>query len=512
MDTSTRSFIPSPAIPTAQLHLQSEELARRMAAPQRHRLLQGYPMAPLMRSPPFDAAPPIADLRRARPGVEDPGQDPIDRARQLIVGVLPHTFCNPTVRGCGFCTFPHEKLDHSLLARVTHQLTREIARAAADPALGGRAVEAVYFGGGTANLTPPAALARLAGALERAFDLRASEVTLEGVPRYFLLRDGALLDVLAGMAVRHRRISMGVQTFDDAWLARMGRAAFGGRDVIAAVVAAAHDRGFTASADLLFNLPVAAADGGAAAARALSLADVAVACDLGFDQICVYNLVLGPDLGTGWAADAALVGAMPPPAGACATWLAVRAALLARGYVQTTLTNFERADVAAGDRRFAYERASFQPATRDAIGFGPAAISTFTTRDRGAALKWINELSSAGYVQAMAERDAAAAAVFRYTVADLKLLHLTRGLALLGIESAAYRAFFGSEPIADFAPHIAALEAAGLMVVPAGGDAGARSLTPEGMFYADAVAGLLASGRVTSLRSRDRGAVMYTMG
>ncbi len=28
--------------------------------------------------------------------------------RGLLVGVLPHSFCNPAVAGCGFCTFPHE--------------------------------------------------------------------------------------------------------------------------------------------------------------------------------------------------------------------------------------------------------------------------------------------------------------------------------------------------------------------------------------------------------------------
>jgi hypothetical protein len=28
--------------------------------------------------------------------------------RPLLVGVLPHAFCNPKIAGCGFCTFPHE--------------------------------------------------------------------------------------------------------------------------------------------------------------------------------------------------------------------------------------------------------------------------------------------------------------------------------------------------------------------------------------------------------------------
>ena len=79
------------------------------------------------------------------------------------------------------------------------------------------------FGGGTANLTPRPELERLGQVLASSFDVRESEATLESVPRYLLLRDEALLDVLAGMDVGHRRISMGVQTFDPEWLRRMGR-------------------------------------------------------------------------------------------------------------------------------------------------------------------------------------------------------------------------------------------------------------------------------------------------
>src|SRR5579859_5853233 len=114
-------------------------LQRRMQRPQRHRLLQGYPMAPVMNavSAAYD---PLADL------------DP-DPTRALLVGVLPHTFCNPKVKGCGFCTFPHDKLDKPLMRRTIAQVAREIELVTRHPQLRGRRVEAVYVGGGTANLT-----------------------------------------------------------------------------------------------------------------------------------------------------------------------------------------------------------------------------------------------------------------------------------------------------------------------------------------------------------------------
>jgi oxygen-independent coproporphyrinogen-3 oxidase len=403
------------------------------------------------------------------------------------------------VDGCGFCTFPHERYHEGEVRRVVAQVAREVRERSRDLALRERRVDAVYFGGATANLTPPRELARLAEALEEHLELSTAEVTLEGVPRYFLIRGAAALDVLEAMRVRQRRISMGVQTFDPTWLARMGRSAIGDAEVIAEVVRAAQGRGFTTSVDLLFNLP------GAPLAHALD--DVRRAADLGVEQICVYNLVLTPDLGTEWSKRADLLGAMPRVERAHDAWLAVRERLLDLGYVQRTLTNFERADVASTPRAFAYERASFSPDVYDAVGFGPSAISTFTSRDRRAA-KWANEARGAAYALAMENQHVPIAEGFEYAPIDLRLMHLTRGLALTAVDRARYHAFFGTDLAADFAPRFEIAEERGLVTI----DADRIALTPSGMFYADAVAGLLAADRVSELRSSDEGATPYRMG
>lgn len=469
----------------------SAELERRMAQPQRHRLLQGYPMAPLL-EPHAEPLPPLASLPR-------------DEARPLLVGVLPHASCNPSVRGCGFCTFPHEPFEKSQVLRTVDAVCREVAHLTEQaPDLARREVHAVYLGGGTANLTPPEALSALLRQLATSFDLARAELTLEGVPRYFLVRDAASLDLLAQTEVRHRRISMGVQSFDPAWLARMGRAAFGDAALVAEVVQAAHARQMTASVDLLYNLPGQPIEH--------ALADVRQAIEMGLDQICIYNLVLTADLGTQWSKDRSLLRATRAPAQGCETWRTLREELLARGYVQTTLTNFERGDLPL-DQRFAYERCSFDPATFDAIGFGPAAISTFTTPDRQSALKWINRGNSRDYVLAMApgpERMDATERSFRYTLEDLHLLHLTRNLSALSVDRARYLGFFGVDPIEWLAEIASTLERAGLIEV----SAERLSLTPEGMFYADSVAGLMAWRRVSALRLEqdDREARKSSMG
>lgn len=420
-------------------------LARRLARPQRHRLLHGYPMAPLLSDGDVDRA---AWARRAP-------------ERPLLVGVLPHAMCAPAVAGCGFCTFPHERFDRG---RALRSCAEVAAKVRAARALSRRRVRGVYFGGGTANLTPPEGMGELARALEETFDLSGAEITLEGIPRAFLAHDAALLDRIARMGAE-RRISMGVQTLDPAWLARMGRAGFGDRDDLARVVSAAHARGMTASADLLVNLP----------GPHDPIADVEGCAALGFDQVCLYNLVLSPDLGVPWAGDRALLGRMPDNARAFEAWRGARARLLELGFEQTTLTNFER-----GPRRFVYERASFDPARHDAIGFGPHAISTFVA-PRGA-VKWVD--------------DPGGPRSFVYGPRDLRLLLLTRNLSALRVDADAYEDLFGARPEDDFGRELDELRAAGLCD-------DALALTERGMFFADAVAGHLADARVRELRWRE---------
>lgn len=442
----------------------ADEVRARMQRSQRHRLLHGYPMQPL--------------LPRAKSAPE-PAWFEASRDRPLLVGVLPHASCNPQVRGCGFCTFPHERFENArvanVVAHVAHQIEATVRR---EPSLRDRRIGGLYFGGGTANLTPPAAFARLAHTLTRTFDLEHAEITLEGVPKYFLIHEQRLLDVVAAMPARTRRISMGVQTFDPVWLAKMGRGAFGSRDEIAEAVSASHARGFTASGDFLLNLP------GRASSGALGDIDEAIAAE--FDQICIYHLVLAADFDAPWAHDRSLLARIADNDAAFAAWQEARHHLLAAGYVQTTLTNFELRPT------FFYENASFDPATWDAVGFGPGAISTLTNPQMRTALKWIDEGQSDAFVRAIERNESAVAQRFEYDPHDLRIMHLTRNFARLAVDTEAHAAFFGSPPRHAFGAELAALEDAGLVV-----DQGATlALTERGMFFADAVAGTLAAGRV----------------
>lgn len=250
----------------------NELVVARLNKPQRHRLLHGFPLAANMSL--------LSNELRASAEADHPNfQHAYLPHRSLLVGVLPHVFCNPKIAGCGFCTFPHENFSSRKATAVVESVQQEISlRLSQSAALDGRPVTALYFGGATANLTPADAFRELCKQLNSQFDLRQAEVTLEGVPAYFIKRRPHLLDILQQeLHARHFRISMGVQSFSRSWQIKMGRAAFGDSDLFAQVVEMAHSRNMTVSGDLLYNLP----------GQSLSemLGDVAIGSQMGFDQL-----------------------------------------------------------------------------------------------------------------------------------------------------------------------------------------------------------------------------------
>ena len=461
-------------------------LRERMREPQRHRLLHGFPLAAAM--------PYATDVVRWRHDVEMMGRDR-RLARGLLVGVLPHSFCNPKVAGCGFCTFPHEPFSAVRAAAVVDGVLREIDDRAV--LLDEPATQGLYFGGGTANLTPAEPFRRLCQQLREVFDLRQAEVTLEGVPAYFLNRKPLLMDILREeLAARHVRISMGVQTFSRARLEQMGRLAFGGPEVFSDVVSSAHARDMTVSADLLFNLP----------GQSLTemKEDVSQAVDLGLDQICLYHLVLFRGLATPWARDPQLLASLPDNETAARNWEALREQLLARGFRQTTLTNFERSDLEHDARRYQYELMSFQPDRFDVLGFGPSAISYIEYTPRSYALKTMNPESSDEYLQAVQRGGSAWNRYFAFGPDALKLLYVTRCLAALRIDCRRYQQVFASDICGDYAQEIETLADAQLLELS--GDA--ISLTARGMFYADSVAAVFAHRHLERTGHRLRSAPM----
>jgi|SRR5579883_670118 len=455
----------------------ANELARRMRGPQRHRLLHGYPLAAAL--PDASEFAPEHDVA-------------FDRAeRRLIVGVLPHPFCNPAVTGCGFCTFPHQPGNTANTADIAKQVADEINQRIERQLneLFLSQVTALYFGGGTANLTEPEAFRVLCRTLAEAFHLHEAEATLEGVPAYFLRGKPRLLDILRDtLNARHYRLSMGIQTFDETRLKEMGRAAFGSPDTFQEVVQFGHKLGFTTSADLLFNLPGQTLD--------QMKDDLRRAIDLGLDHIGLYHLVLFRGLGTTWAQDEEMLRELPDNERAAAHWQALRELLLARGFTQTSLTNFEQGRYRHRPERYQYEECSFKPDEYEAVGFGPGAISYAATKDFAFGLKTMNPTDANTYRDAVTTGKRMWNKAFVYRLLDQKVLWLTRRLAALDINRTRYHLLFGVDPLEDFKDEFAAARDAGLLTITTD----AIHPTPRGMFFADSIAAILASRAIRQTR------------
>ena len=464
-------------MPTARSPGAAAELQFRMKRPQRHRLLHGYPLAAAM--PSADHLGPHADIG-------------IDALRPHIVGILPHPFCNPAVTGCGFCTFPHEAGNAAKATAVVECVMKEVENAVL---LGKIApmtnpVAALYFGGGTANMVEPEPFTELCQGLDLVFDLKNAEVTLEGVPAYFLRGHPLLIDAMREhLKARHFRISMGIQTFDEARLKQMGRTAFGNASTFAKVVELGHQNAFTVSGDLLFNLPGQRLDE--------MKVDVRRAIDLGYDHLGLYHLVLFRGLDAAWAEDDSLLAELPDNERAAANWVELRELLLDGGFVQTSLTNFERVEFRGNPLRYVYEEHSFEPDRYQAIGFGPSAASYTATPDFGHAVKTVNPTSAEAYMKAVNNGNRVFDRCYGYGRRDQKVFWIIRRLAALDIDRNHYRELFQTDPLEDFPAEFAAARDTGLVEIT---DANIRP-TPAGMFYSDSIASVIALERVREVRA-----------
>lgn len=187
--------------------------------------------------------------------------------------------------------------------------------------LGRPELETCYFGGGTPTVIGPTLWTALTEMLERYFSFAdGAEVTVEANPNS-LSADHLLL----WRDWRVSRLSIGVQSFDDAELAMLGRLHNSARsyEVISASLAA----GFSVSADLMFGLP------GQTLKNWGRTLKEAVAS--GLHHVSLYQLSLEP--GTPWGSMSADLLSDGYPPYRWAQWYMPR-----KGYRQYEIANFAR--------------------------------------------------------------------------------------------------------------------------------------------------------------------------
>lgn len=191
-----------------------------------------------------------------------------------------------------------------------------------------------------------------------------------------------------------------------------------------------------------------------------------------------------------------MIEELPDNEQAADNWQALRELLLARGYRQTSLTNFEQGRYHQRDERFQYEECGFRPDEFEIVGFGPSAISYNATKDFGSGLKTMNPAGADEYAAAVQTGKRVWDKAFVYRTLDQKVFWLTRRLAALDIDRAKYRVLFDTDLLDDFGEEIGAARDAGLLAVTRD----AIRPTPRGMFYADSTAAVLASSAIRQHR------------
>src|SRR6185436_14471394 len=121
--------------------------------------------------------------------------------------------------------------------------------------------------------------------------------------------------------------------------------------------------------------------------------DVRIAAEAGLDHVGLYHLVAFRGLGTEWSKDPSMLAGLPTNDVAAENWEFLREGLLALGFTQTTLTNFERDEFSGHENRYQYEELSFLSDQYEMLGFGPSGISFAADAEFRTGWKTMNPVS-----------------------------------------------------------------------------------------------------------------------
>ncbi|MCW9089104.1 MAG: radical SAM family heme chaperone HemW [Gammaproteobacteria bacterium] len=340
------------------------------------------------------------------------------------------------VRKCPYCDFnshephgaiPEQRYIDALLADLQQQL----------PAVWGRPLESVFIGGGTPSLLSPEAIERLLSALRAMLGLGPDiEVTLEANPG--TLEQGRFAEYRAAGI---NRLSIGVQSFDEEKLRRLGRI-HSRREALRAAEAA-HAAGLeNFNLDLMFGLP------GQSPAQAR--ADVAQAITLEPAHISWYQLTIEPN-----TAFAHAPPVVPEDDALWAIQQLGQETLAAAGYVQYEVSAYAREG-----RRCRHNLNYWQ--FGDYLGIGPGAHGKLTDAPQGRVERQWKQRHPQAWLESAAGADVVAG---RRTLGreDLVLEFMMNALRLReGFASALFQAHTGM-PISTVEPALREAERKGLL-------------------------------------------------
>ena len=354
-------------------------------------------------------------------------------------------FCK---RICAYCDF-YKSVGLGRMEELAAAMHRELE--AQREYLGGEAVRTRYFGGGTPSLCPSGTIAGLLDHAGELFDCSAAEeTTLEANP------DDLTPEYLA--ALRRAgidRLSIGVQSFDDACLKLMNRRHDAAQALQAVRSAQAEGYG-NITVDLIFGVP---GFGGDSLRRTLD-----TALGLNVQHISAYHLTIEPDTAFGRRAAR---GEFAPVDEAVseAEYALVHETLTGAGFEHYEVSNFALPGFRARHNASYWHGAKY-------LGIGPAAHS-FDGRERHWNVSSVEDYlaGAAAETETLTDRD-------RFNEYVMTRLRTAEGIGLAETE-----ALFGPERTARMQRGAAPWIRAGALVV-----SGGRMAVPAArMLVSDAV-------------------------
>jgi oxygen-independent coproporphyrinogen-3 oxidase len=302
-------------------------------------------------------------------------------------------------------------------------------------------VPTLYLGGGTPSLMAPELVGRIIDAADKLFGLATdAEITLEANP-------GTLsLDRLAGYRTAGvNRLSLGVQSFNDEQLMRLGRI-HSARDAKESYDSARAAGFANIGLDLIHSLPGETA--------AIWEADMSMAVALGPEHISAYDLTV--EEGTPFHLLRSAGRLHLPDEDAAADMFQETALRLgAAGYEQYEISNFARAGFRSRHNQVYWRRGAY-------LGFGAGAHSFSPSPDLG--VRWRNAENPERYMEFLAQKllpeEELTAVNQREAMAEFFFL----GLRMReGVAVEAFRRSFGISPEEAYPYELAELLSNGLL-------------------------------------------------
>ncbi|MCY3773381.1 MAG: radical SAM family heme chaperone HemW [Gemmatimonadetes bacterium] len=375
-----------------------------------------------------------------------------------MAGLYIHIpFCT---HACPYCDFSFELLKDGRVDRLLAALEAEAERRVRESPWPDTIVDTVFLGGGTPTCLTDRQLDRVFGMIHAFFRVDSdAEITVEANPETVRTTKLQRLRDLGA-----NRLSIGVQSFSDDILRRLGRRHTADQAVTAIVLA--REAGFeNVNLDLMFGVPGQAADWADTLERAVSLDP---------EHVSVYGLTIEPGTDFARMKEEGLLD-LPGEARHVACYYQALDRLAAAGYRHYEVSNLSKPGFACRHNVSCWNGGDY-------LGLGPSAHSHLAGR------RLANTRGLADYLSAMDERGEAVDLDETLTVEERIHEYILLGLrSVEGMDSRAFRDRFGEDAMGKRAPAIHTLAEEGLLA-----ERGSRiRLTRKGLALADSVCAYL---------------------